>query len=148
MKKQHKLIISFALTGWFLVTFLNISSLCSSEDNDKSSSKSFTMASIVSQGSPEGRHGCCHQGAVSEAFNRLGLELDFQHYPSSLASKMADLHEVEGELARGYHYGFNHPELVRVEEPGISNLTVALAVKSEIKLDGWASLFDTNYKVL
>ena len=139
MKKQHKLILSFAWTGCFLVTLLNISSLCASGDNDEEASKSFTMASIVSKDSPEGTWLYL---TYTEAFSRLGLELVFQHYPSIRASKMADQHEVEGELARGYHYGANHPELVRVEEPGISNLTVALATDPNIKLDGWGNVLE------
>ena len=106
--------------------------------------KTLVMACVVPHESYGGR---VLELIYREAFRRLGVELEYRHYPAKRASLMADEGRVDGELARIYAYGQQHPELIRVEEAAFSDRFVALATNPEIKLDGWESLRGTAYRV-
>lgn len=53
----------------------------------------------------------------TDAFKRLGFELQVEGYPMSRRTAMSDSGEIDGDLGRTAQYGAAHPNLVRVEEP-------------------------------
>ncbi len=144
MNKQFIFVVTFVLVLELLIMFSVEPFVFAKEGNAEQKKKAFAMASIVSKDTLEGKWLYL---IYSEAFRRLDLQLVFQHYPSLRASKMADEHKVEGELARVSQYGKKHPNLVRVEEPALSNSFIAFATNPKIKLKGWESLRETKYKV-
>ena len=88
------------------------------------------------------------QLVYTEAFQRLGYKLVYREYPGKRASLLADQGAVDGELARTYEYAETHPNLIRVEESTFSpSVFVAYATDSTIRLNGWESLRNTDYKV-
>jgi len=82
-----------------------------------------------------------------EAFKRLGLEMEYRHLPPKRASVEADVGNIDGEVGRILAYGEDHPNLVRVDEAGISDAFCAFTMNHTISLDGWDSLRNTPYKV-
>lgn len=83
----------------------------------------------------------------TEAFRRLGYELQYDGYPMARAIAMSDAGEVDGEISRGFEYQTAHPNLIRVDEPHFSVRFAAYAIKPGIVLEGWNSLKDTAYTV-
>ena len=83
----------------------------------------------------------------TEAFGRLGYELQYDGYPAARASAMSDSGEADGEISRVFEYQAAHPNLIRVEEELYSTNFVAFAAKSGIVLQGWNSLKNTDYIV-
>jgi hypothetical protein len=86
-------------------------------------------------------------GLYTEAFRRLGYQLVVVHLPPARASAEADANRIDGELARGSHYGAAHPGLVRVEEPAYSITLAAFTVGPGLALSGWNGLRNKEYKV-
>jgi polar amino acid transport system substrate-binding protein len=83
----------------------------------------------------------------TEAFRRLGYEIQYDGYPAARASAMSDAGEVDGEISRVFEYQDTHPNLIRVDEVLYSTNFVAFAVKPGIVLHGWKSLRNTTYNV-
>ena len=84
----------------------------------------------------------------TEVFRRIGYQLEYEGYPAARAVAMSDRGEVDGDIHRGYGYNNEgHPNLIRVEEPHFSVAFTAYAVKPGIRLEGWDSLRNTDYKV-
>ncbi len=52
----------------------------------------------------------------TEAFKRLGIPFQLDHYTLKRRSVQADDGSVDGEASRVYGYGATHPNLIRVEE--------------------------------
>jgi len=82
-----------------------------------------------------------------EAFRRIGMEMEYRFLPAKRASVEADAGRIDGEVARIMAYAEKHPNLVRVEEAGVSDAFCAFSVNQRIRLDGWESLRKTSYKV-
>ncbi len=81
----------------------------------------------------------------TEAFERIGKKLVYKHYPAKRCTLMSEKGRAGGELARVHDYRTD--SLVRIEESPFSIRLAAVAVDSSIKLDGWESLRETDYKV-
>lgn len=109
-----------------------------------SAGQKMIMAALEPKDSPTGK---LVNLIYTEAFRRLGLELEYRYYPGKRASLMADEGKVDGELIRVGTYGDAHPDLVRVEEPAILTAFSAFSIDPAIQLAGWESLRDTRYKV-
>jgi len=83
----------------------------------------------------------------TEAFQRVGLTMEYKEYPYKRGDALVDSGEVDGVLARPFDYGSLHPNLVRVEEPApVDSLTV-VATDANIHLEGWESLKGTTYMI-
>ncbi|MBV1914063.1 MAG: transporter substrate-binding domain-containing protein [Pseudomonadales bacterium] len=77
---------------------------------------------------------------VTEAFNRLGYDLNFVSFPFERSLKMADSGFVDGELVRSPSIEVQYPNLMRVPERLFS---VDLVVVSRSPVDlttGWSAL--------
>ena len=83
----------------------------------------------------------------TEAFQRLGYELQYDGYPAARASALSDAGKVDGEISRVFEYQDAHPNLIRVEEALYATKFVAFAFKRGIRVNGWESLKNTSYKV-
>lgn len=83
----------------------------------------------------------------TEAFKRLNMEFVYKYASPKRCILLSDSGKVDGELWRVYDYNTVHPNLVRVEESPFSNRFCAYATAPDIKLEGWESLRDTDYKV-
>lgn len=82
-----------------------------------------------------------------EAFLALGISIEFIEVPPRRAIKLAKRGEVDGDIARVSSYSTFNPELVAVSVPISRVFFVAFSSKENIKLDGWASLSEGNYRV-
>ncbi|MCP4162415.1 MAG: amino acid ABC transporter substrate-binding protein [Deltaproteobacteria bacterium] len=118
--------------------------LCFSIQTSESAEKEIVMALYIPKNNPTGRFVYL---VYTEAFRRLGLKMTYKHIPAKRISLMVDDGLVDGELARIFSYGDQHPNLIRVEEPAFSTSIVAFTINPTIKLEGWNSLRDTEYKV-
>ena len=77
---------------------------------------------------------------VTEAFNRLGYDVNFVSFPFERSLKMADSGFVDGELVRSSSIELQYPNLIRVPERLFS---VDLVVVSRSPVDltkGWNAL--------
>jgi polar amino acid transport system substrate-binding protein len=83
----------------------------------------------------------------TEAFRRLGYELQYKGYPNERANLMAETGRVDGEIQRAASYEKIAKNLIKVEEPSFLVRVAAYAVTPGIVLDGWESLRNTNYRV-
>ena len=102
------------------------------------------MASIRSKSSIDGKALIL---IFTEAFKRVDKVLVYKFYPSKRASLVADSGVVDGEICRVFSYNEKHPGLIRVEEPILSIRISAFATDKDIKLKGWESLRNTDYKI-
>lgn len=84
----------------------------------------------------------------SEAFRRLGLTLVYQYFPAKRSSLMSDNGTIDGELSRIYTYNEVHPHMIRIEEPHWTSGFIAVTTNEAIKLDGWDSLRNTDFRVV
>ncbi|WP_155319152.1 hypothetical protein [Desulfosarcina alkanivorans] len=83
----------------------------------------------------------------TEAFRRLGYELQYDIYPLARLTMMVDAGEVDGEIQRPGEYQAAHQNLIRVDESPASVRYGAYTVKPGIVLQGWNSLKNTSYRV-
>ena len=83
----------------------------------------------------------------TEAFRRLNMEFVYKYTSPKRCMLLSDSGKVDGELWRVYDYSSVHSNLIRVEESPFSNRFCAYATAPDIKLNGWESLRDTDYKV-
>jgi len=94
---------------------------------------------------PEGRW---LKMTYAEVFRRLGYQFEFQSYPVARASRIADSGKVDGEMYRADDYAETYPNLIRVEKSDLLSINlVVFAVRPGIRLNGWDSLRNTDYKV-
>lgn len=84
----------------------------------------------------------------SEAFKRLGMTFVYETFPAKRSSLLSNLGKSDGELSRIYSYNKVYPNLIRVEEPHWTSGFIAVSTDRSIKLNGWDSLKNTDYKVL
>ena len=84
----------------------------------------------------------------SEAFKRLNLKFIYREAPWARSSFLSDSGDVDGELTRVHSYGNNHPNVIRVNESHYTNGVIALSNNPKIKLKGWESFSNTDYRVL
>ena len=82
-----------------------------------------------------------------EAFSRLGIEYRIETYPPERASELANAGIVDGEINRIYSYNETYTNLVRVEEPHMYLRFSAYSIDSNLKLDDWKSLENTDLLV-
>ncbi len=84
----------------------------------------------------------------TEAFQRMGLEFEYQQYPGKRCTVLADDGRVDGEVARIATYAEGHPNLIRVEESPLSVEFLALASDQSITVTSWESLRGTDYHIV
>jgi len=84
----------------------------------------------------------------TDAFNRLGVELEIQYYPPARAAAEAASGNVDGELLRSFDYTPAKGNLLRVAEPTVFGAVGAYARRPGIVLhSGWTSLRHTDYRI-
>lgn len=83
----------------------------------------------------------------TDAFKRLGYTLVYDAYPAKRASLLSDYGKVDGEITRVYNYNKKHPNLIRIEESHYTASFVAFGIKPDIKIEGWKSLKEGDYKI-
>jgi hypothetical protein len=77
----------------------------------------------------------------------MGIEFIFEEVPPARASDYSNKGAVDGELSRISGYNTTYTNLIKVEEPNYVVRFVAFAHESGIRLKGWESLRETNYRV-
>ncbi len=83
----------------------------------------------------------------TEAFQRLGFEMEYAVYPYKRGDYLVEQGKADGALVRPYDYAKAHPDLVRVEEPAPVDRLGAFAKDADIQLEGWESLKGRTYKI-
>ena len=83
----------------------------------------------------------------TEAFHRIGLEMEYKEYPYRRGDALTDRGEIAGVLARPGNYAEFHPKLIRVEEPAPVDVLAAFGTDADMQLGGWESLAGTSYNV-
>lgn len=82
-----------------------------------------------------------------EAFRRLGIPLQFEHYTLARRTALVEEGVADGEVSRVYGYGNNRPNLVRVEE-SLIDLTFSLyTANPSLRLERLEDLRASNYLV-
>lgn len=84
----------------------------------------------------------------TEAFRRIGYKLIYQTFPAKRSSLLSDNGTLDGELSRIYSYNDIHPNLIRIEEPHWTSGFIVVSTDKALKLHGWNSLKNTDYKVV
>ena len=135
MKK--KFVITIQLFCILLVVMSAIAKLAQATEK-------VVMVSVRSENSYLGKFA---KMIYTEAFKRMGKELEVRHFPAKPCSLLSDKGEVGGEVMRVHDYNNIHPNLLRVEESPFSIRWSAFAVDDKIRLNGWESLKSTDYKV-
>ena len=92
-------------------------------------------------------HGRWLTSIYTELFQRIGVSWTYEAYSSARASSLSDSGIADGEINRVSGYNDIHPNLIRVDESHFPTKLAAFAVKPGIRLDGWQSLENTNYRV-
>lgn len=83
----------------------------------------------------------------AEAFKRLGIPFQLEHYTLARRAALVDEGAADGETSRVYTYGDNKPNLVRVEESLIDLGFSFYAANPKVKLARFEDLRATNYLV-
>ncbi|MBI1891388.1 MAG: hypothetical protein HYS18_12130 [Burkholderiales bacterium] len=82
----------------------------------------------------------------TEAFERLGMRFQLIANPMTRQSLMADEGLIDGEVARVYGYGADHPNLVRVEEPVLDLVFSLYTADPELRLQRIEDLAAMNLR--
>ena len=83
----------------------------------------------------------------SEAFRRLGWELEFRQYPLKRGAYLANKGEVDGEPGRVADFNTMYPNLIRVNEPLWTVRISAYTIDKKIRLHNWGSLRNRGFRV-
>ena len=83
----------------------------------------------------------------TEAFRRLGIPLQINHYPLARRTALGDTGEIDGDAGRIYEYGAAHPNLVRVEEAFTEHSFALYSALPESRLRGLEDLRSSNLTV-
>ncbi|MDO9527584.1 MAG: hypothetical protein Q7J27_00310 [Syntrophales bacterium] len=135
----------FAIISVLLVLLSGLSSADSS--GSKSSALTGEKITLVLPRKPDNFLAKWLNMIYTEAFRRLNMEFVYKYTSPKRCILLSDSGKVDGELWRVYDYNIVHPNLIRVEESPFSNRFCAYATAPDIKLNGWESLRDTDYKV-
>lgn len=82
-----------------------------------------------------------------EAFKRLGMSFQLEHYTLARRAAMVEEGLVDGETSRVFTYGDNRPYLVRVEESLIDLGFSLYTANPSVRLQRLEDLRATNYQV-
>lgn len=77
----------------------------------------------------------------------MGIKFNTLLVPPTRGGFMANHGLVDGEISRVYSYSENFPNLIPVEENTNYIVFMAYSCDKKIKLDGWKSLKDKQYKI-
>lgn len=83
----------------------------------------------------------------TEAFKRLGVPFQLEHFSLTRRAALVDDGTVDGETSRVYSYGNNRPNLVRVEESLIDLGFSLYTANPALRLARIEDLRASNYKV-
>lgn len=128
-----------------LVILFGLLLSCDHDLRAEESQKAMVLVYIVPKNSMLGTWA---NSIYTEAFKRIGIKFIYEQYPGRRCSVMADEGSVDGEVARIASYEKIHPNLIRVKESGFDVNFIAFSAKPGIKLNGWESLRNRNYKVV
>lgn len=82
-----------------------------------------------------------------EAFKRLGMPFQLEHYTLARRAAMVEEGLVDGETSRVFNYGDNRPYLVRVDESLIDLGFSLYTANPSVRLQRLEDLRATNYQV-
>ncbi len=89
-----------------------------------------------------------HIALYSEAFKRLGINVEFESYPLERLNNLLDhTDDLDGDVCRIKNFNTEHPNLILVEEPHAETAIVAYTHSPNIHLEGWDSLVGKGLKV-
>lgn len=83
----------------------------------------------------------------SEAFKRLGIPFQLEHFSLARRAALVDDGTIDGETSRVYSYGNNRPNLVRVEESLIDLGFSLYTANPALRLARVEDLRTSDYKV-
>lgn len=80
------------------------------------------------------------QEVVRNAYERMGIEVLFKHYPGERAIRLADEGYTDGELYRNATVAENYPNLIQIPV-AISQVEIVVFAKTvDFPVEGWSSL--------
>lgn len=82
-----------------------------------------------------------------EAFRRLGVPFQLEHFTLARRAALAEAGRIDGETSRIYSYGDSHPHLVRVEESLIDLGFALYTANPALRLARIEELRSTGYLV-
>ena len=107
--------------------------------------KTYIMVDCRNQQSPQAHY---LRVVYTEAFRRLGYELDIQYHPTGQeCTHLSQRGLVDGELSREKRYARKHKKLVRLTYPHYQTSYHALSWIPELEIYGWQSLKNRLFKV-
>ncbi|WP_375753223.1 hypothetical protein [Vibrio sp. HN007] len=83
----------------------------------------------------------------SGIFDKLGVEIRFQHYPHKRANQRLIHGDVDGDTSRVYEYGEWFPELIRVREPHYLGHVLAVTTDPDIDVSSLKKIQDGDYDI-
>lgn len=83
----------------------------------------------------------------TEAFARMGIKFFLEEYPGNRSNLLVREGIVDGELERVYSYLDFNEDLVRVKENNRIVSFCAYSADEHLKLDGWDSLKNKDFKI-
>lgn len=83
----------------------------------------------------------------NEAFKRLGIPFQLEHYSLARRAALVDEGAADGETSRVHAYGNTRPNLVRVEESLIDLVFAFYTANPSVRLERIEDLRATNYQV-
>ncbi len=84
----------------------------------------------------------------SEAFGRLGVEIEFINYPMKRSPYLVNMGKADVVPARVYDFNTMYTNLLRVEEPLFPVRFSAYSHRKDIQLDSWDSLRNSNLRAV
>lgn len=82
-----------------------------------------------------------------EAFRRLGIPMEIEHYTLARRAALVEEGIADGETSRVYGYGDGRPNLIRVEESLIDLSFALYTAKPDLRVERFEDLRDTRYLV-
>lgn len=128
-----------------ILTFLAVSSLASAWTPAQGRQR-IVLASLVMKSESFGARWL--ELIYTDAFSRLGFDLEIRYYPPARASAEAAAGKVDGELVRSFDYVPPNANLRRVEEPAVFATVGAYAKRPGIVLKaGWTNLRNSPFRI-
>ncbi len=83
----------------------------------------------------------------TEAFRRIGHDVDIRYYPINRSLMMLERKQIDGELARTPTFHQRFPHLIIVSEPSLTMRFSAFSASPTLKVNGWSSIINTRFRV-
>ena len=81
---------------------------------------------------------------LTEAYSRIGVEIEVQRFPGPRGLFMANEGKIDGELFRGGINTDEFPDLIQIPVPIMYGELVVFTISVDFEVDGWESLRPYN----